>query len=508
MLQSVIWTCSHKPVFEANENWSYEEDWKENLTYKNYMPLWFGILDESSTQTNLYEKSVVSSKIFDSIISSLFLILEKLDLRTKKRLFHKENGEDEEFHFCDPNIDLCPTKPRDFHIFFNVVDFYKDIFKSNYNREYFSKWMEKYCLLMMRYYNENPLISGFLKLFECAFNSGEFFSCAESLEYELSYFLKNILQKSQNFHGDIQKSCIELILKYPVKFYKSYITDLVKVFEAAFELGKSDSWMARLTIDSVIKLYTFYEDSTVDLKYFCENVFPLLNSFLENQQEDHNILLKKRLKKEKIKQAVDSNLLIVQKKIISFLGKLDQDTAALIISKPNENLTKWSSKQILEITLKFGDIEPSIYLDSLLPKMCQLSILSADRQTKVACCEFIHSYTIYIIGRRYTMGLQWEELCRTVLILGSDNDITIQEMFKPLLSQIMHYLSKRENINTEGVEILLNCLMEGISNVSNDSIRDLSAICLREFVEWSLKHTSAELLNSSPASIKGRFFYF
>lgn len=454
-----------------------------------------------------YDKSFVSSKVFDCMISSLFIILEKLDLRTKQRLFQNENGEDEEFYFCDPNIELCPAKPRDFHIFFNLVEFYNDIFKSNFKRDYFCKWMEEYCLCMVRYYNMNPLISGFLKLLGCALNVGDLSICTQNEHFRntLSFFLKHIVKRSLIFRGEIQQSCIELIFKYPVDFYKNNINELVKVFKAAFDLGKTNMRIAKSTINALIKLYTCYENTNIDMKYFCENVFPHLNTFLENQPEEPNLLTKKRLKKEVIKHVVDSNIFILQKIIINFLGKLDQDTAALIISRPYKNLTKWNSNLVVEINLKLTDLEPSLYLDSLLPKMCYLAMTSTDRQTKVTSCEFVHTYVIYLMGRRCLSGLDWEHTLNTILILGSDNDITINEMFKPLLTQIMHYMSKQENISTEGVRTLLNCLMEGISNNSNNSIRDLSALCLKEFVEWSLRQATPEQLDSSQASIKGKF---
>ncbi|KAL5274705.1 PRKDC family protein [Megaselia abdita] len=511
ILQGIIWTCSHKPLFEADDNWQHEEDWKENLTYKKYLPLWFGILKKcfissSITSYNSYvsfDKALVSQKIFDCMMSSLFLILEKLDLRTKQRLFQKENGEDEEFHFCDPNIDLCPVKSRDFHIFFNLVDFYKDIFKSNFQREYFYKWMEEYCIRMITCYNKNPLISGFLKLLVCALDIGDAFICKESsyFQSELHIFFENVLDKSQILHGEIQQSCVELICKYPVSFYKKYINDLVKVFKTAFDLGKSNITLAKLAVNTVIKLYTFYEKTNTDIKYFCENVFPFLNIFLEAKFEESNILSRKRLKKENIKQVIDSDIFIIQKTVIDFLGTLDQDTAALIISKPYRSLTKWNLNQIVEIGLKLPDIEPSFFLDSLLPKMCQLATTSTDRQTKISSCEFVHAYIIYMVGRRCLSGLEWKHICSTMLILGSDNDTTINEMFTPLIYQIMHYMSKQDNIILDGVGVLLNCLTEGISN-NNNELRVLSAICLREFVEWSIKQSSTAQLESSPASIK------
>lgn len=473
--------------------------------------MWIGILDEhfdnsSVTSTFSYDKWRVSRKIFDCIISSLFSILEKLDLRTKQRFFYKENGEEEEFHFCDPNIDLCPVKPRDFHIFFNIVDFYKDIFKCKFQNEYFRKWMENYCLLMIKYYNKNPLISGFLKLIECAFNVGDLFINPENTHFrmELSYFLENVLQKSHNFHGEIQQSCISLIFNYPVDFYKNSINDLVKVFEAAFNLGHSNIWIAKLTINTLIKLYNFYENTAIDMTYFCENVFPHLNSFLETKFEESNLLSKKRLKKEALKQIIDSDIYNLQKRIMEFLGKLNQDRVALVVI-PYKNLTKWSSNQIVEIRLNLPDIAPTLYLDSLLPRMCHLAMKSTDNQTKISSCEFIHAYIIYLIGRRYISGHHWEQLCNTILFLGAVNDITIQEMFMPLLNQIMHYMSRRDNVNTDGVEVLIKCLMNGISNNSNNSMRDLSAICIREFVEWSIKQSSAQQLDSSPASIQSKF---
>lgn len=73
VLQGVIWTCSHKLPFDARTDWSVDTDWKDQVTYVAYLPLWKGFLNESGSST--YDRSAIVSKIYDQMMQALFKIL-------------------------------------------------------------------------------------------------------------------------------------------------------------------------------------------------------------------------------------------------------------------------------------------------------------------------------------------------------------------------------------------------------------------------------------------------
>lgn len=71
--QGIIWTCSHKLPFDAKNDWQTETDWKNQITYVSYLPLWNGFLAEF--ETSIYNRSAIVSKIYDQMMQTLFKIL-------------------------------------------------------------------------------------------------------------------------------------------------------------------------------------------------------------------------------------------------------------------------------------------------------------------------------------------------------------------------------------------------------------------------------------------------
>lgn len=73
VLQGVIWTCSHKLPFDAKNDWNVDTDWKDQVTYVSYLPLWNGFLAE--VESTSYNRNAIVNKIYDQMMQSLFKIL-------------------------------------------------------------------------------------------------------------------------------------------------------------------------------------------------------------------------------------------------------------------------------------------------------------------------------------------------------------------------------------------------------------------------------------------------
>lgn len=150
------------------------------------------------------------------------------------------------------------------------------------------------------------------------------------------------------------------------------------------------------------------------------------------------------------------------------------------------SLTKPDADQTIRLSLHFGNLQPEIYLDSLIPRICENAVGAPDRRTKIAACELTHSIVLYVIGtRNYGAGSMWRLLCSTMLQLGADGDVAVQQMFEPLLMQLMHFMSHHSSMSSEGTSFMFDCLMDGVSHPSLSNVRDVSARCLREYVEWT-----------------------
>ncbi len=79
-------------------------------------------------------------------------------------------------------------------------------------------------------------------------------------------------------------------------------------------------------------------------------------------------------------------------------------------------------------------------------------------------------------------------LFKSVILLSGDPDSVIQELFGPLLDQLIHWFTRKQSEETEA---LLDCLMETLSeNGIDPSERKKSASALEEFMKWSIKQSN------------------
>lgn len=179
----------------------------------------------------------------------------------------------------------------------------------------------------------------------------------------------------------------------------------------------------------------------------------------------------------------------------SFSGTLEPCHCIQMIENDQEKpvLTKLTSEQNVRVKLYYPQLTPTIFLDTLVPRICYLATSSSNRKTKIAACELTHAIVLYLIGTGHYQGDLWQKLCADILVLGSDGDDAVKQMFEPLLMQIIRYMTQRSQILHPGVEIFCEQLMEGISHQSSSAIRDLSARCLREFVKWNIKELTNNL---------------
>lgn len=149
----VIGTCSHPIAIESFEE--NEDFYKNTISYKNFLPLWIGLL----SQKDGVQKEL-SLRIYDNIMKAFFAIINKLDLSTKRKVKNKSN--DDDILYCDIKSSLEPNKLKDYHIFINLVDFYKEII--NINFEIFDKWIPTYLKEVINCSYKFPIASGFYKL--------------------------------------------------------------------------------------------------------------------------------------------------------------------------------------------------------------------------------------------------------------------------------------------------------------------------------------------------------
>lgn len=507
--QGVIWTCSHHLVYDAGSGWETITDWKEHLTYVFYLPLWQGLLID--TKLADFNRPAIVRKIYDHFMKTLFRILDKLDLSTKKRVFRDQNGIDQELYFCDPNYDYEPVKVKDFHIFFNIVDFYKDILNKQIHEnqlEKFPQWINQYVETMIKKSLHYPLVSGFYKLLQLGLKIAskiDYFTEELELKGDETYvnvsdFYKLTVKTAQRTFGELQLSCLHLLLTAPMIILKKNILSLIPVFKIAFKLGQTKTilYIASIAVTALERIIDIPNQSTELRSEFLKDVLPCLDPYLHGLSNEATSTTTIELvpsrgsrRAKKMLKITEGDLLKFQKRIILILGKLEPEECLYLVAadKTVSNLVRWGVQKRVKLTLHDSNCRPIIYLDSIMPHICEVARTATERQKRIPACEIVHSVVLYLIGNNYHHGVMWSEICKCILQLGCDSDAAVQQMFEPLLMQIMHYLSRRDQNENASAKILMKHLLDNISHPTQSAVRDLAARCLREFLVWTIKQT-------------------
>lgn len=157
--QGLIRTCSHSVLEDESSTDSVPgTNFKKQITYKNYMNLWSGLLDSANNKELAligYSQEVrnrLTELLYDEIMSSLLRILKRLDLSVVQAgtLVQPESSEKDSastshstidsMESADPVFGLKPNRLQDHLIFLNLVNFTSDFLPKN-KSQMFERWI-------------------------------------------------------------------------------------------------------------------------------------------------------------------------------------------------------------------------------------------------------------------------------------------------------------------------------------------------------------------------------
>lgn len=449
---------------------------------------------------------------------------DKLNLTVQNRNIDCDNdaNDAEPLLRNDSNWDLQPERVNDFHIFYNLVGLYHDILSEqsvSSHKQHFSNWInqliEAFILKSLKY----PLLSGFVTLLQVVLgisNRLDYFeekskifgndsnqSGNQTTFDAIHFYLSLNIQKAQQTSGELQIACLKLLFTAPTCMLRSFISDLIPVFQIALDIGKSNATL--FIAEMAFQAFQRYLDTARSLDQppgqksnqtneLIQAVLPYFDVYLQSFKDDTfkcvrvtraRVLSAKRISQKQIK--IDENkLLIFQKRIIHLLGSLEPDECQHLLQN-SENaaiLTKSCTTRMVGATISCEGAAASIPMDSLIPRICAIATSTTDRQKKITACEIIHATIIYLVRSDKDKNDLWSEMCDLMLELACDSDIGVQQMFKPLVRQIMHFMSSDSGMTTERSTILLKCLINAVSHPTNVCVRDFASKSLRQFLFW------------------------
>ena len=199
----------------------------------------------------------------------------------------------------------------------------------------------------------------------------------------------------------------------------------------------------------------------------------------------------------------------IQFRILKIFGQLAGQMSHYLHETTTQQLTKeiitWDTKLHIKFAMPFIDLKPTIYFDIFLPRVIHLALTNSNRQTKINACELLHAIVVFMIGRSVSdpgaMNEQqknqkieildriYTNIYPALFRLACDVDQFVRNLFHTLVMQMIHWFTGNRKYESKETVILLECIIECLVDEKSSSLRDFSALTLKEFLKWSIKHT-------------------
>ncbi|XP_060788690.1 DNA-dependent protein kinase catalytic subunit-like isoform X1 [Neoarius graeffei] len=530
----------------------YLDLFKELLDCENMKDTRF--LDDAALTRN-YSLKALNMLLYDALVQSIMKILEKLDLSLQKVNTDDEGQSDVGSGFkpsSDPTSNLIPNKPKDFTAFLNLVDFCSALLPSK-NPEYFTQWVYPLCHELILQSIRFPLVSGFYKLLSLSMliaKKIKYFqgqgpksisddSWAGSACFALvSKFGKEVCMRIKQYKDELLAACLTFVLSLHPDMVALDIKAYIPALQAALRLGLSHAPLATTALDALESWSSYISPAIIQPHYI--DILPHLDGYLktgtstDKDESSMNVtfvsagtaksygkVMMRLLQKSKhLPMGDEPPIAAVRRRVVRLLGHLGgQLNRSLVTAISTEDMMRqfvaWDSEKRLNFAVPFKDIKPEIYLDPFLPRTAELALSSSDRQTKVAACELLHSLVVYMVGR----GAQMAEgekstppmynlhkrVFPVLLRLACDVDQVTRQLFEPLVMQLIHWFTNNKKFESQDTVAVLEAILDGVVDPLDSTLRDFSGRCIQEFVKWSIKQTTPEQQQKSPANIKSLF---
>ena len=199
----------------------------------------------------------------------------------------------------------------------------------------------------------------------------------------------------------------------------------------------------------------------------------------------------------------------ISKRVLELLGNLGGECHGIVGDLSSSNIAMaWELDRIVKFAVPLLNRKVDIYLDTILPKIIELTKTTVNTETRTAAIEFLHAIVVYIIGKtneqqeKLSFGTIFRKLIPEMLRLASDIQQVPRSIFEPLCKQLVHWLATSVKQEKEEVSALLDSLLEGAADKSNATLRELCAICIGEYFDWNVRHIGKSEIVNNPQTVK------
>ncbi|KAG0357941.1 hypothetical protein BG005_002930 [Podila minutissima] len=443
---------------------------------------------------------------------------------------------------------------KDFTIFQNLTEFWQK-FLPKTCPELFGRWAFLIGDCLIELSAKNPLVSGFYKMFATCLQvcqSTQHFGqqsnvpkvkmegTSSQVEIQrtkslFSKYIAEVLARLEQYKDDLLAACLHLVLSSPTALTDS--NSIASPIQLALKLGLGYFPLASVGLEAIERWIVVVDQ---DPESWFRQVLPSLNQYLMVQVPGSATgdVAQEPSKKAKISVKTDKSstyisilknssavtsdqiqsLQELQLRILHLLGQqakynkliLSDSSDSDDADKKSSELLAWDPEPRVKFKIPFQEMKTELQFDELLPRIVDLAENSLNRQIKVASCELLHSLVILMIGssafrardaqdpKKSPFHKIYLRVFPALFRLAVDVDRVPRSLFRPLVSQLIHWLTNSAQYENPETVVLLNCCMDAACD-SLGPLRDYGAECLGEFVKWSIKQTA---VSQSSVNIK------
>ncbi|KAF9585083.1 hypothetical protein BGW38_003973, partial [Lunasporangiospora selenospora] len=439
---------------------------------------------------------------------------------------------------------------KDFVIFQNLTDFW-NLFLKEVRPDLFGQWAFVIGETLVELSAKNPLVSGFYKMFSNCLQvceSTNLFSSTpkpgvlEDGQVDVARaavlfkkYIREVMARLEQYKDDLLASCLQLVLSSPIALTDSL--SVIPPIQLALKLGLGFFPLASVGLDAIER---WIDNSGQDQEGWFSQVLPSLNEYLmvqisasEGDSATTTMATSSKRKpfstRSKLGSIVRSmehlssseqiqSLQGLQLRVLRLLGRQAQHNKLILSRNSTQNqgkrdtsdLLAWDPETRLKFKIPFQEMKIELHLDEMLPRIVDLAENSLNRQIKVAGCELLHSLVILMVGssafrardaqnpKRSPYHKIYLKVFPALLRLAVDVDQVPRSLYRPLVSQLIHWLTNSAQYENPETIALLNCCLEAACDTLGP-LRDYGAECLGEFVKWSVRQTGS---TSSSVNVK------
>lgn len=178
-----------------------------------------------------------------------------------------------------------------------------------------------------------------------------------------------------------------------------------------------------------------------------------------------------------------------------------------------EKLIAWDHENQLTFPLPLFSKKIDVNVSKILPRVISLVTSSTDRKTKLTACELLHTVVVYMIGQTANRSKKdkhsgpdfnnlYEHIFPAIFQIAADVEDVSTKIFNTLCLQVVRWFSNSKEYEHTETATLLDTLINCVSVRDNSNLREFAAICIGEFVKWTIKQLTKKELTENYGNIK------